>query len=355
MFQESADTDAVIKELSKQKFGDGYITAEYKKDREDDQNVGPEDIDPTTLYVGNLAQEITKEDMVKTFPKVRRIDIGYAKKMKYTRYAFVSFSTVADAVEAFKKTHSTQLYSKSLIVRFRRLCGPVGMPGETKQQNPQKTPVKDNTEITATEMNGSTAKDPAEQIENTEDVNHSFIQEATSPFSVNNDSLSRSPQYSERHDIKYEPDDSDDDYESKFNVKSEIERDLFSNTVSDIFANHKPKMKTEIKSEVKTEPEERRNLPLKQEPVEEVDVAASSAIETRREGITANVENAANVKSDSGEIFRVDGREVIVKEEPREDSGDYQFILRSYYFLMFIGFFIKKHRISVFYWKKFKL
>lgn len=328
LFQESADTDAVIKELSKQRFGDGYITAEYKKDREDDQNVGPEDIDPTTLYVGNLAQEITKEDMVRTFPKVRRIDIGYAKKMKYTRYAFVSFSTVTDAVEAFKKTHSTQLYSKSLIVRFRRLCGPVGMPGETKQQNPQKTPVKENTEITTTEMNGSAAKDPVEQIENTVDVNHSF-QEPTSPFSVNNDSLSRSPQYSERHDIKYEPDDSDDDYESKFNVKSEIERDLFSNSVNDIFANHKPKMKTEVKSEVKMEPEEKRNPQMKQEPVEEVDGAASSAIESRREEITANAGKSANVKSDSGEIFRVDGREVIVKEEPREDSGDYTFFLRN--------------------------
>lgn len=136
--KESADPDMVIKELNKQKFGEGYITAEYKKDREEDQNVGPEDIDPLTLYVGNLAQEITKDDMVKTYPKVRRIDIGYAKKMKYTRYAFVSFSTVADAVEAFKKTHSTQLHSKSLIVRFRRLHGPVGMPGETKQQNPPK-------------------------------------------------------------------------------------------------------------------------------------------------------------------------------------------------------------------------
>ncbi|XP_063903216.1 protein painting of fourth [Zophobas morio] len=136
--QETADADAVITALNKIKFGEGYLTAEYKKDREEDQNIGPEDIDPCTLYVGNLAQEITKEDMVKTYPKGRRIDIGYAKKMKYTRYAFVSFKNVSDSVEAFKKTHSTQMYSKSLIVRFRRLHGTVGMPGESKPQSPAK-------------------------------------------------------------------------------------------------------------------------------------------------------------------------------------------------------------------------
>lgn len=90
------------------------------------------------MYVGNLAQEITKEHMVKTFPKCRRIDIGYAKKMKYTRYAFVNFKNVTDSIAAFKQTHSTEMYSKSLIVRFRRLHGTVGMPGESKPQNPPK-------------------------------------------------------------------------------------------------------------------------------------------------------------------------------------------------------------------------
>lgn len=136
--QESADANTVISALNKIKFGDGHLTAEYKKDREDDQNIGPNDIDPHTLYVGNLAQEITKEDMVKTYPKCKRIDIGYAKKMKYTRYAFVTFKSVQDSIEAFKKTHSTQMYSKSLIVRFRRLHGTVGMPGESKPQHPPK-------------------------------------------------------------------------------------------------------------------------------------------------------------------------------------------------------------------------
>lgn len=103
--------------MNKIPFGQGSLTAEFKKDREDEINIGPEDIDPLTLYVGNLAQEVTKDDMVNTYPRQKRIDIGYAKKMKYTRYAFVSFKNVDDSIEAFQKTHATQMYSKSLIVR----------------------------------------------------------------------------------------------------------------------------------------------------------------------------------------------------------------------------------------------
>lgn len=119
------DPETVIAQLNKIKFGEGYLTAEYKKDREDSQVIGPEDIDPFTLYVGNLAQEVTKEDMVTAFPKCKRIDIGYAKKMKYTRYAFVAFNKVEDSIQAFKNTRNTEMYSKSLIVRFRRLKGKV--------------------------------------------------------------------------------------------------------------------------------------------------------------------------------------------------------------------------------------
>lgn len=128
----------MIAELNKTPFGPSYLNAEFKKDREEDQNIGPKDLDPLTLYVGNLAQEVTKDQMVRTFPKCKRIDIGYAKKMKYTRYAFVAFKNVNDSIEAFRNTRSTELYSKSLIVRFRRLKGTVGLPGETKPQNPPK-------------------------------------------------------------------------------------------------------------------------------------------------------------------------------------------------------------------------
>lgn len=117
IFQDGVNSEEVLERLKKTKFGEGYLSVEFKKDREDDMNIGPEDIDPFTLYVGNLAQDVVKEDIVKIYPKHKRVDIGFAKKMKYTRYAFVSFKNTDDSIEAFKKTHSTQLYSKSLIVR----------------------------------------------------------------------------------------------------------------------------------------------------------------------------------------------------------------------------------------------
>lgn len=221
IIQESADANTVISALNKIKFGDGYLTAEYKKDREEDQNIGPNDIDPHTLYVGNLAQEITKEDMVKTYPKCKRIDIGYAKKMKYTRYAFVTFKSVQDSIEAFKKTHSTQMYSKSLIVRFRRLHGTVGMPGESKPQNPPK-----NKDGTGSEETSETTATTSEHIDEVSDDLNS-VKDTNEDVNLNL--------------VKTEPDSSGD------------EDDDLDDNICDI-TEHRP-----LKLEVKSEPSEEVN------------------------------------------------------------------------------------------------
>lgn len=58
-FQNWACMDEVIADLQKIKFGNGYLTAEKKVNKEEDSVKGPEDIDPLTLYVGNLAQEVS--------------------------------------------------------------------------------------------------------------------------------------------------------------------------------------------------------------------------------------------------------------------------------------------------------
>ncbi|XP_066147380.1 uncharacterized protein Pof isoform X1 [Euwallacea fornicatus] len=127
-----------MEDLNKTKFGYGFLTAEPKTSKDDQSAEGPEDIDPKTLYVGNLSLEVTVEDVVKAYPKYKRIDIGFAKKMKYTRYAFVSFNSAEDAIEGFRNTHNTEMYSRNIIVRFRRLHGTVGRPGEPKLQNTRK-------------------------------------------------------------------------------------------------------------------------------------------------------------------------------------------------------------------------
>lgn len=134
--QSNADPKQIIEDLNKYKWGDGYLSVEVKRDREEEQNITALDIDPLSLYVGNLSQEITIDSLLAIYPKSKRIDIGYAKKMKYTRYAFVGFKTAQDALEAFTSTHNTQLHNKSLIVRFRRVNGTIGLPGESKVQGP---------------------------------------------------------------------------------------------------------------------------------------------------------------------------------------------------------------------------
>ncbi|KAL1491337.1 hypothetical protein ABEB36_011946 [Hypothenemus hampei] len=122
----------VIQELNETKFGEGYLIAEPKFQKEENPIKGPEDIDPLILFVGNLSQDVAVDDVYKRFPKYKRVDIGYGKKMKNTRYAFVSFYNVNDAIEAFKANHGSLMHNKSLIVRFRRLTGTVGLPGDPK-------------------------------------------------------------------------------------------------------------------------------------------------------------------------------------------------------------------------------
>ncbi|XP_045470124.1 uncharacterized protein LOC123677569 isoform X2 [Harmonia axyridis] len=186
---DGAEPNNVIEELNKIKFGLGYLSAEYKKDREEEQNVGPEDIDPLTLYVGNLAQEVTKEDMVTFFPKNKRIDIGFAKKMRYTRYAFVSFKNVQDSIEAFKATHYADLHSKSMIVRFRRLHGTVGMPGEAKSFSNSK----ENQEEKKKEDSASTEKVDGSDNSQHKEPDESDSYSASTSYDPQNSSPSHSP------------------------------------------------------------------------------------------------------------------------------------------------------------------
>ncbi|XP_049822074.1 E3 ubiquitin-protein ligase RBBP6 isoform X2 [Aethina tumida] len=134
----NVDVDDTIKKISaiKPVGANGYLQVERKQAPAPKKE--SENIDPLTLYVGNLPNDVTKDEILELFPNHRRIDIGYAKKMKYTRYAFISFNTVEDAMNAFECAFNEIMHGKSLIVRFKRMQGTNGQPGEPKQQNPQK-------------------------------------------------------------------------------------------------------------------------------------------------------------------------------------------------------------------------
>lgn len=113
---------------------------ELKKQREEILEIAPKNIDPYTLYVGNLPLNVTKAGVKNYFKDCLRLDIGHPQQMKNTRYAFVRFLNVDDAIKAYKSTFNTLYESRSLIVRFRRMNGNVAMPGENsvKQQPKQK-------------------------------------------------------------------------------------------------------------------------------------------------------------------------------------------------------------------------
>ncbi|KAJ8935204.1 hypothetical protein NQ318_002897 [Aromia moschata] len=257
---EAADPEAIIRELNRTPFGQGFLTAEYKKDREDEINIGPEDIDPLTLYVGNLAQEVTKEDMVNTYPKQKRIDIGYAKKMKYTRYAFVSFKSVDDSIEAFQKTHATQMYSKSLIVRFRRLNGTVGMPGEPKPQMPQRNDASDphnglseqstNNHNDHSDLNSHNDHNDSESHNNSSEMNvDPPANSRLAPWEM----VDVSNWETSLKVVKEEPpDDSEEEDDAEQEKKPPLpphESPFMPGCLDVAFAQHKPKVKVEVKEE----------------------------------------------------------------------------------------------------------
>lgn len=97
----------------------------------------PEEIDPLTLFIGNLPNAVTVYTVKQMFPTARRIDIGHAQRMKHTRYAFIRFHNVGDAIAAFKANFNKVIDGKNIIVRFRRHNAPIAMPEDT---NTPKTP-----------------------------------------------------------------------------------------------------------------------------------------------------------------------------------------------------------------------
>ncbi|XP_058456742.1 uncharacterized protein LOC131434116 [Malaya genurostris] len=133
-----ADVERVIQQLSKISFGAGRIAVERKtKHVEPKPTVKPEEIDPLTLFIGNLPNAVTVYTVKQMFPTARRIDIGHAQRMKHTRYAFIRFHNADDAIGAFKANLNKVIDGKNIIVRFRRYNAPIAMPEDT---NTPKTP-----------------------------------------------------------------------------------------------------------------------------------------------------------------------------------------------------------------------
>lgn len=81
---EDVNIDEAIKELEKIPFGIGHLKVERKSLRDEDFPM-PEEIDPYTLYVGNLPESVNVNEVKSKFPTATRVDVGYAQKMRNTR------------------------------------------------------------------------------------------------------------------------------------------------------------------------------------------------------------------------------------------------------------------------------
>ncbi|KAE8750116.1 hypothetical protein FOCC_FOCC003240 [Frankliniella occidentalis] len=135
------NTEKVIKVLENIKFGSGHLSVE-KKSTKQEEEASPESIDPYTLYIGNLPTNVNIQTVKEKFPEAARVDVGFAQRMRYTRYAFIRFNSVDEAIKAYKENHNLVLDSRSIIVRFRRQKGQIDLPGESKPQQPAKVNVR---------------------------------------------------------------------------------------------------------------------------------------------------------------------------------------------------------------------
>ncbi|XP_011504632.1 PREDICTED: myb-like protein X [Ceratosolen solmsi marchali] len=133
---ENINIDQAIKELGKIPFGIGHLKVERKSLRDED-NPTPEEIDPYTLYIGNLPESVNVNEVKSKFPTAARVDVGYAQKMRNTRYAFIRYNSVDESISAYRQAHDLMWDTRSIIVRFRRQRGNTCLPGEPKS-NPKK-------------------------------------------------------------------------------------------------------------------------------------------------------------------------------------------------------------------------
>ncbi|XP_014093626.2 uncharacterized protein Pof isoform X2 [Bactrocera oleae] len=119
--KENADAGKVIEDISKIPFGQGHLYAELRFDPSKPPTATkPEQVDPYTLYVGNLSLSVSVETIKRQFPGAQRYDLAFKSKIKPIRYAFIRFESVDKSMEAFKHGMNLQIDGRSLVLRFRR-------------------------------------------------------------------------------------------------------------------------------------------------------------------------------------------------------------------------------------------
>nr|XP_013119449.1 unnamed protein product [Stomoxys calcitrans] len=122
--KEDAAINEVIENISKIPFGTGFVKAELKQSSctKTVTSMNTSHIDPFTLYVGNLQANVACKVLKTYFYGAVRIDIGFAQRMKHTRYAFIRYRKVEDAIAAYRRMINTEIDGRSIVLRFRRVA-----------------------------------------------------------------------------------------------------------------------------------------------------------------------------------------------------------------------------------------
>ena len=193
---ESVNIDDAIKELEKIPFGVGHLKVERKSLRDED-NPMPEEIDPYTLYIGNLPESVNVNEVKSKFPTAARVDVGYAQKMRNTRYAFIRYNSVDESISAYKQAHDLMWDTRSIIVRFRRQRGNTCLPGEPKPNVKKvKEELTNNSqvkkELKVNHVDKNITKSEAD-VENRLQDNSSKVQNKASSQNQDQKTISQSP------------------------------------------------------------------------------------------------------------------------------------------------------------------
>ncbi|XP_011862812.1 PREDICTED: histone-lysine N-methyltransferase SETD1B-like [Vollenhovia emeryi] len=123
---EDVNIDEAIKELEKIKFGLGHLKVEKKSLRDEDN---PEEIDPYTLFIGNLPESVKTSEIKSKFPKAQDEE---TRKMKNTRNILMRYNSVDDAISDYKQAYGLMWDKRNINVRFRRKRGNACPPEEPK-------------------------------------------------------------------------------------------------------------------------------------------------------------------------------------------------------------------------------
>ncbi|XP_063706204.1 3-phosphoinositide-dependent protein kinase B [Culicoides brevitarsis] len=121
--QPETDAEKLKQDLAKIQFGNGFLKLE-KRNVPQNEHLKPEDIDPFTIFMGNIHPSTSIQSVKQSVEKAYRVDVGFAKKHKFGRYAFAKFRSAADARNAFSTLrNAVGRGGMDLVVRFRRLRG----------------------------------------------------------------------------------------------------------------------------------------------------------------------------------------------------------------------------------------